>query len=219
MEIVTYTDAKLKGLKFYNTGKPCGSGHYAQRRYPSATCLECEVLRRSKPEVKAKERENHAKWRYKNAEKVAFKKAEYRANNLEVSRASNRKSQAKLRSNEAYQEKARQYFKKWAKENPEKRTDMRTQWRLSNPDKHAAQAAKRKSYKLRAIPLWANLDAIREIYKLAKQAGKEVDHIIPLISKHVCGLHVENNLQLLSPIENRRKGNTFDPTIHEKTIL
>jgi 5-methylcytosine-specific restriction endonuclease McrA len=54
-------------------------------------------------------------------------------------------------------------------------------------------------------PLWANLSIIKRIYENAE--GAHVDHIIPLQGELVCGLHVENNLQYLTPEENSRKGN------------
>jgi 5-methylcytosine-specific restriction endonuclease McrA len=64
----------------------------------------------------------------------------------------------------------------------------------------------RHARKLRAIPLWANIEKIKEIYRNRKK-GYHVDHIVPLKGVNVCGLHVENNLQYLTAQENISKGN------------
>jgi hypothetical protein len=68
----------------------------------------------------------------------------------------------------------------------------------------------------RAMPQWANLDRILEVYERA-QAWTEatgirfsVDHIIPLQHPLVCGLHVDYNMQVIPWIENRRKGNRIN---------
>lgn len=69
-------------------------------------------------------------------------------------------------------------------------------------------SASRRARKLHATPSWANLALIKEIYACAE--GAHVDHIVPLQGKLVCGLHVESNLQYLTPEENLIKSNTFE---------
>lgn len=107
-------------------------------------------------------------------------------------------------------------------------------WRLLNPEKYAAQLARaetkprtpiqkarhashqslRTRRLLHAQPKWADKGAITALYLEAQQRGMHVDHIIPLKGKTVCGLHVESNLQLLTPRENLQKRNKFEGTHH-----
>jgi hypothetical protein len=62
-------------------------------------------------------------------------------------------------------------------------------------------------------PSWANKDAIKQIYKEAKQLTAqtgilyEVDHIIPIRGELVCGLHVESNLRIIEWFDNNQKSN------------
>jgi hypothetical protein len=66
-----------------------------------------------------------------------------------------------------------------------------------------------------ATPKWANQKTIKEFYSIAKKLTENlgvphhVDHIIPLQNEFVCGLHVENNLQILRGTDNLQKGNSF----------
>ena len=69
-----------------------------------------------------------------------------------------------------------------------------------------AKTNKRRAAKLNAIVAWTNLEKIKEIYKNCPK-GFHVDHIIPLVSDKVCGLHVENNLRIIPAEENISKGN------------
>jgi hypothetical protein len=68
-----------------------------------------------------------------------------------------------------------------------------------------------------ATPQWSDKEKIKAIYEEAVRLTEEtniiheVDHIIPLTSKLVCGLHVPENLQILTRDENRKKHNKFSP--------
>ena len=79
----------------------------------------------------------------------------------------------------------------------------------NNPGPAKANSAKRRALLKLAVPKWADLTKIKEIYNNCP-VGHEVDHIIPLQGKFVCGLHVENNLQYLSVKDNRQKYNKFE---------
>lgn len=77
-------------------------------------------------------------------------------------------------------------------------------------------AAKRRTAKLQRTPTWADKDAIQAIYAEADRMTRaigiphHVDHEIPLQGKLVSGLHVHNNLQILTGSENSKKRNHFE---------
>lgn len=92
-------------------------------------------------------------------------------------------------------------------ENKERIAEWHRQYRIRRPEVHRTTMRLRRRGVSRATPPWADRAAIKAIYVEARAKGLHVDHIVPLKSKLVCGLHVETNLQLLTPEENRRKGN------------
>jgi hypothetical protein len=75
--------------------------------------------------------------------------------------------------------------------------------------------------KLTATPKWADGDALDAVYRLAQKLTEEsgvcheVDHIVPLKSENVCGLHCEANLRVISLEANRSKGNRHWPDMWE----
>lgn len=100
--------------------------------------------------------------------------------------------------------------------NPERsRAHRRADYRRNKP-RYVAAARKREADKLQATPSWADLRAIEQFYveaaRLTKLTGikHHVDHIYPLRSKVMCGLHVEANLQVVPYIVNLRKSNRIE---------
>jgi len=97
--------------------------------------------------------------------------------------------------------------------NHERCTQRTRDWRAANPSLHAAREAKRRASKLQATPKWADLNVMKALYKEAADQGKRtgvlmhVDHIVPLKSNKVCGLHCPANLRVIPAAENLSKSN------------
>jgi 5-methylcytosine-specific restriction endonuclease McrA len=78
-----------------------------------------------------------------------------------------------------------------------------------------ADGSQRRARKLSATPQWADQKAIRDVFArciaISKETGvaHEVDHIVPLRGKRVSGLHVPDNLQIITARANSKKSNHF----------
>jgi len=86
---------------------------------------------------------------------------------------------------------------------------MWNQWNRDNAEYRASQTAKRRAIKLRAVPKWSDEEMkvkIEAIYE-ERESHQHVDHIYPLQGRDVSGLHVPENLRLISAEENLLKGN------------
>ena len=125
-----------------------------------------------------------------------------------------------------------EYFKQqlleWKKNNPEKvkqhmrdayqknKKDVKRRlkiWLKENKDKVRQYRAEYKARKIKATPKWYEQERckIEAVYQKAQEFGFDVDHIVPIRSKKVCGLHTWANLQLLAPDINRAKSNRTWP--------
>lgn len=91
------------------------------------------------------------------------------------------------------------------------------EWKRNNRHMVRAYDSKRRVAEKRATPSWASQEKILEFYFAADFLGMvtgawhHVDHVVPLQSKVVCGLHCETNLQVLPARENFSKGNRHWP--------
>lgn len=168
----------------------------------------------------------NAAWRKANLEKVRDYNAAYRKANLgnlsayyaEWYTANPEKVRARAKVwAKANPSKHRAHAAAYRKANPEKCLARVEAWKKANPDKCNATTMRRNATKLNATPAWASQGYITLWYKLAKmeeaRTGKKchVDHIVPLRSKLVCGLHCEDNMQILFAGPNITKGNRHWP--------
>lgn len=114
-----------------------------------------------------------------------------------------------------WREKNPGYQKVWRAipQNAEKARAACRAWQKANRPADAARSAEQRA--LMKTPAWADLDCIASLYELARIATQEtgeewqVDHIVPIRGRKVCGLHVETNLQLLTATANASKGNRY----------
>lgn len=113
-------------------------------------------------------------------------------------------------------EKKLKYAKEYRQNNLELKRQKDKEYALKHPEKLRANKAKRKKAVRKATPNWLTKEQLNEIelfyalaIKLETQTGIEhqVDHIVPIQGKEVCGLHVPWNLQVLTFKENREKSN------------
>ena len=192
-------EAKLLGLKTYNTGKPCKRGHFADRYTTGAKCIECTLIQ-------------SIEWRAANPEKHLSSMKKWIDNNRELHGTRVRRWQ------DANKDKVRADAKAWAAANPEKVKAKALRYIKKHPDAYTARAVANVAKRAKRVPQWLTSDdkwMMRQAYNLAKLRTQqfgfvwEVDHIIPLRGELVSGLHVPTNLQVIPKSENRSKRNHY----------
>jgi hypothetical protein len=178
------------GAEHYYTGKPCKNGHRALRKTKGA-CVEClQIEWRRAAQTRSAYFEQ-----YNRREKVKEAKHQWYLNNKEKVIAAANSTPSHLK---------KEYQKAWKERNA---TWVR-----------ADTKARRRKHR-EATPPWltkVQKREMREIYKAAITTTKitgiqyVVDHIVPLRSELVCGLHVPWNLRITTHEENLKKSNKLD---------
>lgn len=124
----------------------------------------------------------------------------------------------------AHPEQRRQTKDRWRRRNLELMAEHARLWRGRHPDRHLAATRKYVMLVAKAYPAWADDKAIRGFYAMARRATAttgvlhHVDHIVPIRSHIVCGLHCEANLQVIPWRDNIAKGNRRWPDMPENSI-
>lgn len=176
-------------------------------RYCNRVCSS--NARRVGSEIKAaRARAGAVRYVHKHKEVLRDRLRAWRAANPEKYLAQLRRNANRARAN---RDNRLARAREWRRKNLEKARAKSRMRKKANRAKYTAWQNARNARKQQAMPAWADRAAIQRIYNAAAAAGMEVDHIVPLSSPLVCGLHWEGNLQLLSPTENARKKNRWWP--------
>lgn len=175
------------------------------------------------------------KWKEKNKEKTKkYFKTWLEGLKADPIRFEEAKSKQKIKSKAYYlkfsksiKDRARKYYQEnrekaletnraWVLANRDKVNAINKKYTKSHPDRVLANVRKRQLLKRQAIPNWVDEAAFKKIQSFYEAARRktlktgvphEVDHIYPLKGDDVCGLHVPENLRIISRFENRSKGN------------
>lgn len=174
--------------------RPCANAH--SKNY-HATHLEEHKARRAA--YKAKNPERFKQWN----------KEQYARRDKEADRE--RKNKHRQENPEIW----REYNRKYWKNNAEVCRERKRKYRKEFPALALVYVRNRQTRKRKAMPAWADLEAIKAIYRQCAFASRvtgtkyHVDHFYPLKSDLVCGLHNHYNLRIVPAAVNLSKGNSF----------
>lgn len=203
--------ARAAGQLLY-VGSDCPKNHGGERYVSSGCCVRCH--RQHGAAFYAEHPEYHdaarKKYRAQNPGRENELVCAARAQNPEKFRAKSRRIY--MANAEHYRQYKRDYYSK----NREQERARHDEWARNNRPYMVAKQGLRRAAFLRRIAKWADNAAIKEFYRRADELTlltgikHAVDHIIPLQGELVSGLHVENNLQVLTLAANSAKSNRYE---------
>jgi len=166
-------------------------------------------------------------WRDRNPEKAAATSALWRASHKEERAAKIKEWRRRQSPEDRAKARKLSYSENRLRENEQSRTykalhrqelaAKRALFLRLHPEYNRFARSKRRAAEKLAMPSWADQKAIQAIYaeavriSIATGIPHHVDHIVPLQSQWVCGLHVPANLQILTAAANQAKSNRHWP--------
>ena len=174
-------------------------------------CIVCEKAYHKKYNVsnKTKIRSDGIRYRDRNKSDLKLKKAQYYRDNKE--RISVKASENYLLNSDKI--KARSSLNYLA--NREDILAKTSLYQKDNRGRYNAISARYAAAKIQATPSWSESYAITGLYEISSAISAtgqkmHVDHIVPLQSKLVCGLHCLANLRIITAEANLIKSNKFE---------
>ena len=201
--------------------------HYS-RRYCNEKCRRKAEYQRLEPKIRVYQvahrdeiRANQIKWIRANPEKVKASQLRGRDRRLKALKEWKKRNRDHIN---AYKRATWRKYQnpvqkaRWLAANKKRVRAYKAKWAKANPGKVLAKLRRRQTAKQNALPAWLSEDQFREMAELYQTAALltrhsdepyQVDHIIPLLGKGVCGLHVPWNLQIMTAVANRKKRNHY----------
>lgn len=174
---------------------------------------DCKECYKQDHKTRREANPNYMKDYYKvNLEQIKKANKKYYLENKEIKKAKQREYTCKNKEEIARKNKERYLL------NCETIKLKAKQYRDNNKSKIRALNAKHRADKKQATPQWFNKEEVKYIYEIAKEKNLEVDHMVPLNSRFVCGLHVQDNLRCISKELNRMKRNIYWPDMWDYSI-
>ena len=181
-------------------------------------CKSCNKVANSVFSNTPKRQEYRKTYRENNLDRVRAREKAYREANKEAIKASDK----------AYRELNRDKIKEsqanYVRRHKDRVLKSSSEYRKRNLPKYNMYSSHRRACVRRAQPLWLSPDdkkrmelvwGLRELKSFVTGVEYEVDHIVPLNSPVVCGLHVPWNLRVIPKSENRSKSNRIYPDMWE----
>jgi len=175
----TRAEAKASGSNYYFNGIPCQSGHVDRRYTDSGCCYSCQKENSKRNRKKPGQKEKH----------LARKRKDY----------------------QKHKEKRKAKIKEYTIKNRDTILAKKREYQKKNPHIFRAIGSFRRARLRSATPPWITPQMREEIKSLHAEAERleqesgiqfDVDHIVPLDGKIICGLHVPWNLRVITHSDN-----------------